>query len=101
MGTRRIRPERLIANFARAAVSSVVVLFVVSAWSRVAFAGLQAADAKTEAAGQRPNILVIVADDKYSHSMRERCFIHANQCFSWRMTDFRTIPNCGQFSPIP
>jgi arylsulfatase A-like enzyme len=53
----------LIANLARAAASLVVVLFVVSASSRVAFAGTPAAGAKTEAAGQRPNILVIVADD--------------------------------------
>ena len=56
---------------------------------------------KADAPSKKPNIVIILADDMYSHSMRERCFIHANQRFSWIATDFRTIPNCGQFSPIP
>jgi hypothetical protein len=49
----------------------------------------------------QPNVVIILADDKYSHWMRERYFIHANQGLSWRMTDFRTTPNYGQFIPIP
>jgi len=48
----------------------------------------------------KPNVIIILADDKYSHAMYEPYLIHENQRFSRRMTDFWTTPNSGQFSPI-
>ena len=48
---------------ARAAAFSVVALLAVSGWGRVGFAEGQSAGAPAAAAGQKPNILVIVADD--------------------------------------
>ncbi len=54
---------RNLLPVARAAAFSVVALLAVSGWGRVGFAEGQSAGAPAAAAGQKPNILVIVADD--------------------------------------
>jgi hypothetical protein len=55
---------------------------------------------QTLAADRKPNIIVLLADDKCYHSMHERCFLHEKYCFTWIISDVRMTPNCGQFSPI-
>ena len=42
-----------------------------------------------------PNVLLIMTDDRCSHSLRERSFVPENRGFQGQMTHLRTTPNAG------
>jgi hypothetical protein len=62
--------------------------------------GLTCSVANGAATSGRPNIVVILADDKCSQLTAERRFLREIHGFSWRMTGRWKMPDCGQFSAI-
>lgn len=58
-------------------------------------AGLSSAAA---GAAERPNVIFILADDKYECPTRNAAICRENACFSSKLVDPQMSLNCGRFS---
>jgi hypothetical protein len=49
----------------------------------------------------RPNVVLILADDKAERASNEASFLREGRCFQRKHPEFRSAADCGRFGAIP